>query len=312
LAKSWPTRRQFLGSALAGVTAMGVSASAAGRANAQTGEITAAPVTDSLTLFSGAGGNVLVAEAPDALLMIDSGAEETAAALMRMVADRFGARPVRTLINTNWRLDHTGGNAVAAGQGAEILAQENTRGWMGMEFYVAWEDRHYPAREPAARPTRSFDRSGEMTFGAGAVRYGHLPRAHTDGDLYVHFPEQDVIAVGNVVSAGRYPILDYSTGGWSGEMIDSLAMLLEMSGAETVFVAGAGPTLRREDVQAQHDMMTEVQARMVQAMRQGKGPAEMIEDGLTSDFGAVWGDPTLYLYNAYQGIYGHFRDMRFA
>ena len=75
---------------------------------------------------------------------------------------------------------------------------------------------------------------------------------------------------------------------------------------------GAGPTLRRADVQTQHDMMMEGQVRMVQAMRLGKGPAEMIEDGLTSDFDAVWGDPTLYLYNAYQGIYGHFRDMRFA
>jgi len=312
LASRLPTRRRFLGSAAAGAAALGLGASIGGRATAATGDIAAAPVADGLVLFTGAGGNVLVAEAPDSLLMIDSGVEEKAEALMRAIADRFGGRPVATLFNTHWHLDHTGGNALAAAQGAQILAQDNTRGWMGNAFYVAWQERHYPAREPAARPTASFDRTGEMDFGGRQILYGHLPRAHTDGDLYVRFPDADVVAVGDVVSPGAYPVLDYSTGGWSGEMIDSLAMLLETSGPDTVFVAGAGQPVGRAAVQAQHDMMVEVQARMVQLMRQGKGPADMMAEGMTADFDADWGDPSLYLYNAYQGIYGHFRDMRFA
>ena len=39
-------------------------------------------------------------------------------------------------------------------------------------------------------------REGEIVIGAETVHYGHLPQAHTDGDLYVHLKKADVLVTG--------------------------------------------------------------------------------------------------------------------
>src|SRR5215470_2997833 len=41
--------------------------------------------------------------------------------------------PIRFVVNTHYHLDHTGGNAVFAQEGATILAHKNLRGWLRTE-----------------------------------------------------------------------------------------------------------------------------------------------------------------------------------
>lgn len=268
-------------------------------------------LADGMALFSGAGGNVMAAHNGNTTVLVDSGTEEAAPALMRQVEAFTGGQPVTTLFNTHWHLDHTGGNAHVAGAETAIIAQENTKGWMGMEFHVRWQDRTYAPRPEAARPTQSFFREGEMPFGNSVIRYGHLPRAHTDGDMYVHFTGENVIAAGDVVAVGQYPILDYSTGGWLGEMRDSTRMLLDMCNAETRIVPGSGPVVGRPHIQKQYDMLATIYDRLVKFTRQGMGADEMITAGIADGF-EEWGDPHLFIHNAYAAVYGHYRDMRIA
>jgi glyoxylase-like metal-dependent hydrolase (beta-lactamase superfamily II) len=264
-----------------------------------------------MALISGAGGNVVVAMQGDALLLVDSGSEAMAPALKDAVTAFSGGKPVTTLFNTHWHLEHTGGNALLAKDGATIVAQENTKGWMSIGFYVRWQDRAYKARPPAARPTKTFSRDGEMPFGPSAVTYGYLPRAHTDGDLYVRFADANLIAAGDVVAVGQYPILDYSTGGWLGEMRDSTKQLLDLCDTGTRIVPGSGPVVGRDHIQKQYDMLATVYDRMVKFIRKGMGADEMIANGIVEGF-EDWGDPTLFMHNAYDAVYGHYRDMRIA
>jgi len=262
-------------------------------------------------IFTAAGVNVLAARNGDAVVLVDSGPEETARDLKAAVDSFSGGRPLTTLFNTHWHLEHTGGNERLAGNGATIFAQDNTKGWMGMEFYVRWQDRTYKARPEAARPTKSFSRQGEMPFGGSRIRYGHLPRAHTDGDMYVHFPDHNLIAAGDVVAVGEYPVLDYVTGGWLGEMRDSTKLLLDMCDAETRIIPGSGPVVGRDHIEKQHDMLATVYDRMVKLIRKGMSADEMIANGIVDGF-EDWGDPTLFMHNAYAAVYGHYRDMRIA
>ena len=51
------------------------------------------------------------------------------------------------------------------------------------------------------------------------IRLVSVPPAHTDGDIFVHFEKADVIHAGDLFFNGRYPFIDYSTGGWLGGMI---------------------------------------------------------------------------------------------
>ena len=60
-----------------------------------------------------------------------------------------------------------------------------------------WNGRTFNRLPKIAQPNKTFYDKGQLESG---IRYGYIPDcAHTDGDLYVHFPQQNVLAVGDVI-----------------------------------------------------------------------------------------------------------------
>jgi glyoxylase-like metal-dependent hydrolase (beta-lactamase superfamily II) len=257
---------------------------------------------------SGAGGNVLVLPGDDGLLLVDSGAIESSAALAAFLSDRFGGAPVRALFNTHWHLANTGGNDAFGPAGAQILAHENTRLWMSTEFYVEWQDKTYQPRAAEALPNDTFyshePQPLKLGFGSRQIEYGHLREAHTDGDIYVFFPEDNVLAVGGVMAGGGYPIVDFTTGGWIGGLEDATQKLIDLSDAQTRIIPESGPVQTRAALAAQHEMLVTVRGRIENAMRQGKSAEEMLAEGVTREFDERWGnDPRLFVSNIYDGLW---------
>jgi glyoxylase-like metal-dependent hydrolase (beta-lactamase superfamily II) len=261
---------------------------------------------------SGAGSNVVVGNpGGDGLLLVDGGAPQHSAELLKRIAEEAGVRKVKTLFNTHWHWDHTGSNEALGRSGATIVAHENTRLWLTEEIISKWENRTYPPLPQRARPTQTFFYgTHEMSFGSGKVEYGYLPQAHTDGDLYVFFPEANVLAAGDVASGGTYPIADYCTGGWLGGMVQALKALIEKSNAETQIVPGSGPLRTRADLQAQLDMCYQVLARIGDSYFKGETWAQLVESAPTSEFDAKWGEPDLFLRTAYEGAWLHINEIR--
>ena len=134
-----------------------------------------------------------------------------------------------------------------------------------------------------------------MTVGSERLDYGHLGQAHTDGDIYVFLPASNVLVAGDVLSVGKYPIADYTTGGWLGGMVTATKTLLDMSNAETRVIPGTGPVQTRADLQAQYDMLNTMRDRLAKMMRQGMGASDMLAAGATKDFDEKWGDPKLFV-----------------
>ncbi len=262
-------------------------------------------LTDRIFFVSGAGANVTVLHRGDQVLMVDGGRADRSGDLLKLIAKETGTRKVAVLFNTMWRPRHTGSNEVLGRAGTKIIAQMNTKLWLGTTFNVPWEGKKYTPLPKPARPTEAFYTEGKMTFAGERVEYGWLPRARTDGDLYVRFPDSNVIAGGDVICAGRYPILDYMTGGWLGGMIDGTGTLLGLTDAGTKLIPGDGPVLGKADLQAEHDMVSTVKDRMVEMMRMGYSTRDMIDHGVTKEFDEAWGDPSMFLENAYQGLWGH-------
>ncbi len=262
-----------------------------------------------LSIVAGAGGNVVVHSGREGLLLVDSGAPASAASLKAFLAERFGGAAVGVLVNTHWHLGHTGGNDTLVGdRSIPIIAHENTRLWMSTKFYVDWEDRHYERRAPAARPNQTFFTSDRqpltLDFGGEEVAYGHLLEAHTDGDLYVRFLEHNVVVAGGAVTAERYPVLDFSTGGWIGGMADATSKLLAMTDAATLIVPDVGPVQRRSDLEAQLTMLTTVRERIEAIALQGRGVEDMIAERITKDFDERYGeDSAQFIANAYEGMW---------
>jgi len=270
---------------------------------------TVTPLSANVALLSGLGGNVVALSAPDGLLVIDSGAPEHSGELMKVLASLPGGKNVRTAFNTHWHWDHTGGNEVLRKAGAQIIAHENTRLWLGTEVIEEWENRTYKARPSQALPTNTFYyKSNQLNFGDEPIEYGWLGQAHTDGDIYIYFRRQNLLMVGDVLAVGRYPVLDYCSGGWIVGMRDATQKLLDLSNEQTRIVPGMGPVQTRADLKAEHDMLAAMHDKVWELMRKGMSASEIIAAKASGDFDAKWGNPQQFIASAYQGIYGHIAD----
>ena len=263
---------------------------------------------DGLVQVSGAGGNVVVLEGRDGLVLVDSGSAEQAERLGSLIADRFSGAPVSVLFNTHWHLDHTGGNEHLVAPGTTIVAHEHTRLWMTTKFYVEWEDRYYTPRAPTAVPTETFFSSDpqplELELSGETIVYGQLTEAHTDGDIYVFLPERNVIVAGGAVTIGTYPIPDYVTGGWIGGLYDATEKLLALADSSTRIVPAQGPVLARSDLEQQSRMLSTIRARIEEMALTGKGIDEMIEAQITEEFDARFGNNgALFVSNVYEGLW---------
>lgn len=299
-------RRDFLKTAV-GATA-GLSFSRFGFAAAGN-PITATRLTDNLTVVSGAGGNIVVLAERDGLLLVNGSLPERAGDLVKFLADEFKGQPVKAVFNTDWHLEHTGSNEAFRKAGAKLIAHENTKLWIGADFFSDWENKRYKPRPADALPTETFYTNGKMTFGNEPIEYGYMMQAHTDGDIYVFFPKQNVLVAGDVLGVGQYPILDYVTGGWIGGLQNANAALLKIGNTETRIVPGSGAVQTRADLQAQADMCNAMRDRLVKLMRQGMGPQDMIAAAPSKEFDAKWGNPELFIKNAYRGMWGHVREL---
>ncbi len=304
------TRRTFLNASLGTTAAALVSRSAFAR-EAPPNPLTATRLGDSLWLFQGAGGNVVAAGGHDGLLLVDGGSAERSEELLKRVRAETGGRGVQTLFNTHWHWDHTGSNEALAKSGAVIVAHENTRLWLGAQIISKWENRIYPPRPARALPTKTFFYGTQgLSFQGQDLEYGYLPQAHTDGDIYVRFPKDNVIVAGDVVSGGSYPIADYCTNGWLGGMMQGLKALIQKSDANTRIIPGSGPVRSRTDLETQLDVCYNVLQRIGDSYYKGQTWRQLLDSKPTREFDAQWGNPDVFLKTAYEGAWLHVNEIR--
>jgi cyclase len=299
-------RREFLELTLSGAVASWASLASAQTRNAP---LTTTPLNDHVHLISGAGGNVLVVSGGDGLVMINGGAAERSGELLKAVAALSGGKRLATLFNTDWCADHTGSNEAIGAIRAPIIAHEHTKQYLANDQFIEWQKRTYKAKPPTALPTKTFYTKGSLAAGSERIDYGHLGQAHTDGDIYVHLPTSNVLVTGDVMTVGKYPIADYTTGGWLGGLLTATKTLLDLSNADTRVVPGTGPVQTRADLQAQFDMLTTLRERLPKMMRQGMSANDMLAAGATKEFDEKWGDPKLFLSVTYRGMWLHVREL---
>jgi cyclase len=305
-------RRDFVKTLFSGAAALSVSSLAPSPVQAQgsfSNEIFATKLAENVVLVRGAGANVLAILGAEGVLLVDGGLAERSADLLKVISEHSGGRPIQAIINTHWHLENTGSNDALGKAGAKIIAHENTKLWMGAEIVVQWQRKTYKPRAKEAIPNQSFYTTGTMTFAKEEVRYGHLGQAHTDGDIYVFLPGPNILVTGDVFTVGAYPILDWSTGGWIGGLSDASRTLLGLTNASTRIVPGVGPVQTQADLQALVDMTGTMRTRFVEMMRKGMSAKDMFLATPTKEFDLRWGDPQLFIANAYPGLWNHVREI---
>jgi len=289
------TRRGFLKVAAAGLAAPYVWA--------QSPKITSAPLGDNLYLLSGAGANVVAHTGAGGVVMVDGGLAQNAAALAQAVAALPGGGPVRTLFNTHWHPEQTGSNLSLGQAGATIIAQENTRLWLQQNITWPWNHQTFKKFPKAAQPNKTFYDKGALDSG---IRYGYLPdAAHTDGDLYVYFPQQNVLAVGGAAYGQGWPEMDWWTGGWIGGIVGGLQRIQTIANKDTKIVPAVGPVLSFADITEQATMYGTIYDRLYQMINKGRGPSEGVAAKPAKEFEAKMGDADEFIRRSFESMWAY-------
>jgi cyclase len=302
------TRRQILKVAIGG--AAGVVLTAPLRCLAATPAQTVSQDGEILKLSSDlfvvrlpGEANVVAQTGSNGVLLVDGGSASASGALIKAVSGLPGGGPVHTIFNTHWHPEQTGSNERLGKAGKTIVAQENTRLWLTSDVTWPWNGRRFTRLPKIAQPNKTFYTTGELDSG---VRYGYIPdAAHTDGDLYVYFPQQNVLAVGDVVSGQGWPVVDYTTGGWIGGIVGCLQRLQSLANEETRVVPGRGPVLGLKDLKAQYEMYGTIYDRLTQLLNKGRGPGEAVAAQPTKEFDAQMGNPDEFVRRAFESLWAY-------
>lgn len=249
---------------LAGLTASGT-------APAQSSRIQSYHVQGKVWLLTGAASNVAVQIGDDGILVVDTGGKETAAdvlAAIRALSDK----PIRWIINTHAHADHTGGNETISqagmtvnGNPAAIIGHENALGRMSAE--------NRPVTE---WPLNSFFESGrDFYFNGEAILLYHVPSAHTDADILVHFRGSDVLVTGDVFVTTHLPMIDLEYGGGIDGFVEGLNKALDITvpawlqEGGTYVIPGHGRVSDEADLVSYRDLALIVRDRVRASIERG-------------------------------------------
>lgn len=247
--------------------------------------------------------NVVAQTGADGVLLVDGGSVSASDALMKAVSGLPGGGPVHTIFNTHWHAEQTGSNERLGKAGAKIIAHENTRLWLTQNVTWPWNGRRFARLPKIAQPNKTFYDTGNLDSG---VRYGYIPdAAHTDGDLYVYFPKQNVLAVGDAVSGQGWPVVDWWTGGWIGGIVGGLQRLQTLADADTRIVPARGPVLGLAELKAQYEMYGAIYDRLTQLLNKGRGPGEAVAARPTKEFDAQMGNPDEFVRRAFESLWAY-------
>ena len=221
--------------------------------------------------LAGGASNVAVQVGPDGVLVVDTGGEETADAVLAAIRT-LSDGPIRWMVNTHAHRDHTGGNTTVSqagvtlnGNPAAIIAHEE------VPTRMVEEDR--PITE---WPLNTFfeDRR-DFYFNGEAIFLYHHPRGHTDGDIVVYFRGSDVLAAGDLFITTTYPVIDAGYDGGVTGFIDGLNNMLDIAvpawlqDGGTYVIPGHGRIGDEADVIEYRDMIVIVRDRILDMIAKG-------------------------------------------
>ena len=230
----------------------------------------AEPLGPGLTVISGfANGNILVLSGPEGTLLVDAQSAKRVG-LADSVLTSLGAPPVRWVVNTHYHGDHTEGNALFRGRGAEIIGQAALPAQMVKDTTItSWGEWHRTPADPASIPTRTFRDSLTLRVNGQRVMITHLPSAHTDGDAIVWLPDANVIHIGDLFEHQAPPFLDWWAGGRLTGMLAGVDWGLNHSDSATRIVPGHGPVGNRADLLQYRQMLLGVSTAVAEQMKAG-------------------------------------------
>jgi len=264
------------------------------------------PVRGDIYMLVGPGGNMTLSVGTDGVLAVDA-MTRTSVKSIEAEIRKLTYKPLRTIINTSYQGDHTGGNEelskwggivvggnftaqVGRGAPAAIFAHENVLNRMS-----APTGKQAPT-PVGAWPTNTFaGNRKDLFFNGEGIRITHVPAANTDGDSIVFFRRSDVISTGDIFVTTSYPRLDLAAGGGINGELDAvnyiIGEIIPVYGQEggTIIIPGHGRLCDLGDLVDYREMLTIVRDRVQDMVKKGFSLEQVKAAKPTLDYDGEYG-----------------------
>src|SRR2546428_2194944 len=224
--------------------------------------------------ITGGGANTLIRVTNQGLIVVDTKnpGDENYNRLMeeiRSVTDQA----VKFVINTHHHPDHVGTNQKFIDAGAQVVALEALKTWMGNDPRT---------KDIPGRPTQTFAKDYTLKLADAEVRLYSFGRGHTGDDTMVYFPDMKVVMVSDQITDAT-PIVDFANGGsaveWTKILDGVLALDFDMA------IPGRGEPKSKADVQAYRDKFASLVKRASDAIKAGATRDQLAMQVKTDDLG---------------------------
>ena len=243
-------------------------------------QITSEKLTDHVYALFGAGGNIGLAVGENAAYLIDNQFGPLTDKIVEHVKT-LTDKPINFVLNTHLHGDHTGGNENLANAGALVIAHDNVH------------KRMIEAEEPgpeASMPVVTFNDKMTLFLGNGKSLHAiYVNPAHTDGDTYYYFPQDNVIHMGDNFFSGRYPYIDLGSGGDIDGLIANVTMALGLVDDTTKIIPGHGAVSSKSDLEDYKNILVTLRERVKKARDEGSSLEATQKLGLSKEWDETHG-----------------------
>ncbi len=246
-------------------------------------EITTKPVTDTIYMLQGSGGNIGVSIGDDGTFIIDDQFAPLTEKIIAAIAE-LTDKPVDFVVNSHWHYDHSDGNENFGRAGAYIVAQDNSRHRMESDQVVSLNGRQQAPYDEIGLPKITFMDAMKFYFNDNTIDIIYSGPGHTDGDAQVYFRESNVLHTGDMFVRYGLPFIDQPNGGSTDGMIDSIWELAGLINDDTIVIPGHGELATRDDMLAYRDMLVTIRGRLQAAIARGMTADLVVEANLTEGY----------------------------
>lgn len=236
-------------------------------------QVTSTELATHLYMLKGAGGNIAAVVGPEGALVVDSQYEHMAPQIKAELESKQAGVQIKTLINTHFHGDHVNGNAALAG-GAQIIAHTKV-------LTRLKADAKFPVK---GLPTETFVGEKQLSLNGVDLHLVTMPVSHTDGDLVVWFKGANVVHMGDLFFADRFPFIDLNSGGSVTGYINNVKQILSQIDDKTRIIPGHGNLMDKAGLQRFLSMMEQTLIEVNAMKAQGKTEDQIVAQGLSAQW----------------------------
>lgn len=236
-------------------------------------QVTSVELAENIYMIKGSGGNLAAVVGPQGALVVDSQYEKVAPLIKAELQSKQAGVQIKTLVNTHFHGDHVNGNAALA-SGAQIIAHTNV-------LTRLKADSKFPQ---AGLPTETFVGEKQLSLNGVNVKLVTMPVSHTDGDLVVWFKDANVLHMGDLFFADRFPFIDLKSGGSVKGYISNVKLLLSQIDDKTKLIPGHGDLTDKAGLQRFLTMLEQTLAEVNAMKAQGKTEEQIVAQGLSAQW----------------------------